>query len=355
MGKSSVTKHFAALGFPVFDADKCVHNIYSENKYVIESIQTIVPTCVVNGSISRSILSTEIKSNPSLLNSIESIVHPVVAEEREIFYNNACSQGHLMAIYDIPLLYEKEKLEQRIFDSIEEKKNRKDLLTITYKMVDYVVLATASANAQKERVLSRGTMDLGTFELILKKQVDDGYKRKLCDYAVHTDIGEGYTCAKSQVAHVVEDILSKNPNLYKDWLSRDRISWGAANCLASKSNSASNETPDATSIDTIIFDLDDTLIDSSVLLGEAHSCFLKHVEQTMPCTHVDLMQRLKTEFNNIKNSADNGEYQHSLHNYYALRKIALSNIATQYGEEGAVEEAMEVCARVGCVTFGLMA
>ena len=316
----------------------------------------IVPTCVVDGTISRSILSTEIKLNPTLLSSIECIVHPIVAQEREIFYNTACSQGHLMAIYDIPLLFEKEKLDKKILETFVEKNeevivNRRNILSVTYQMVDYVVVATADAITQKERVMQRGTMDMDTFNMILNKQVDDKYKRGLCDYKVYTDIGAGYTCAKAQVAHIVEDILSKNKDTYKQWLYREKRNDTAITTGVNDtpSTTSATDTDTDTTIDTIIFDLDDTLIDCTSLLAEVHAKFMQHVELSMPLTHVNLMPRLKEEFDRIKFMHSNSEYQWSMHDYYVLRKLALTNIAVKHGEEGGVDEAMEVCTYTVCL------
>lgn len=64
---------------------------------------------------------------------IESIVHPLVADKRKEFYNNAVSAGDLLVVYDIPLLFE----------------NR-----LSYD-VDYIVVATADEAVQKARVMQR--------------------------------------------------------------------------------------------------------------------------------------------------------------------------------------------------------
>ena len=45
----------------------------------------------------------------------------------------------------------------------------------------------------------------------------------------------------------------------------------------------------------------------------------------------------------------NSEYQWSMHDYYVLRKLALTNIAVKHGEEGGVDEAMEVCTYTVCL------
>ena len=84
--------------------------------------------------------------------------------------------------------------------------------------VDYIVVATAAADVQRQRVLNRPGMTDEKFQSILQKQVPDEEKRQKADYLVHTDYST-YHEAKAQVAKVIESIIEKNPALWDQWKS----------------------------------------------------------------------------------------------------------------------------------------
>ena len=89
-----------------------------------------------------------------------------VASERENFYDEACHDGCLAVVYDIPLLLEQGRSKHS---------------------VDYVVVVTASPETQRSRVLQRPLMTVDKFESIVGKQLPDSEKRKLADYVINTD------------------------------------------------------------------------------------------------------------------------------------------------------------------------
>ena len=133
MGKSSISKQFKRLGFPVFDADECVHQLYSKDGKAIESIRSILPDVIIDNAVNRPLLMNKIMNDSMILKHIESIVHPLVIKEREMFYEKLCNEEQFMVIYDIPLLFEN----RAKYD------------------VDYIIVATANYEEQKKRVLNR--------------------------------------------------------------------------------------------------------------------------------------------------------------------------------------------------------
>lgn len=199
MGKSTIANYFEKLGFPVFDADKEVHRLYSNNSPAVIEIQKIVPEAVLNGNVNRKVLSRKIVENPSLLKEIERIVHPMVIRNRKIFFQEAQRNHQLMVIYDIPLLFE----------------NRGNY------NVDYTIVVSASPELQKLRVLSRPEMNLEKFESILAKQVPDHEKQKMADFVISTDYS-GFSEAKSQASKVIEKIIESHPQKWEIWKSFDQ-------------------------------------------------------------------------------------------------------------------------------------
>jgi dephospho-CoA kinase len=194
MGKSTLTKQLMKLGIPVFDADLQVHKLYGHNGGAVEPIQSIFPEVIQDGAVNRVKLTARIMQDPTALQRIESIVHPLVHSERQRFYAHACSERRLMVVYDIPLLFE---------------------TTNKYEL-DYTIVASASEHVQRKRVLERPGMTAEKFAAISAKQVPDSEKRERADFVIQTDYA-GYAEAKAQLAKVLEAIIDRNPQLFEEW------------------------------------------------------------------------------------------------------------------------------------------
>lgn len=264
MGKSTLTKHFRQLGFPVFDADSAVHDLYGKHGEAVPLIQSLVPEAIIEYSVCRKTLSKYILENNQLLKQLESIVHPLVKEKREKFYQEACDRGHFLVVYDIPLLLENPSNHQ----------------------VDYVVVASASAEIQIERVLSRPGMTLEKFQSIHSKQIPDIEKRARADYVVDTGFPE-YSSARAQVASVIESIVDKHPEHWEQFITREKSSIFQGNTELLK------KTDDfilSDHVDLVVFDLDDTLVPTESALRAAQFAFLSFIAEVAPKTHVDLQQ-----------------------------------------------------------------
>jgi dephospho-CoA kinase len=135
--------------------------------------------------------------NATALRELEDIVHPLVAEERERFYEKANTDGDFLVVYDVPLLLENRESHD----------------------VDYIVVATADEETQKERVMARPGMTEEKFLSLLAKQMPDAEKRLLADYLVQTNF-PGYAPAKAQVAQLVTSIIQGRPDDWVAWKKR---------------------------------------------------------------------------------------------------------------------------------------
>lgn len=260
MGKSTITKQFRQLGFPVFDADDAVHELYSERGEAVPLIQSLVPEAIVNNAVCRKTLSEHVLRNNQLLKQLEGIVHPLVKNKRERFYQTACEQQQLFVVYDIPLLLE----------------------NLSNHQVDYVVVASASAETQQQRVLSRPGMTLDKFRSIVGKQMPDAEKRARADFIVNTDYPD-FSSARAQVAKLLEQILEKHPEHWNRYKNRRR---------SDEHPVVNNKEVFALSdyVDLVVFDLDDTLVPTEPALRAAQQAFLAFVSEKAPKTHVDLQQ-----------------------------------------------------------------
>lgn len=312
MGKSSVASHFARLGFPVFDADATVHKLYSKGGAAVNEINKIFPDAVIEGIVNRTILSNICLNTPDALKTLEGIVHPLVASERQIFYENANNQGHLCVIYDIPLLLEKPDSQK----------------------VDYVLVVTADAEIQKKRVLSRPNMSPEKFLSILSKQMPDHEKREKADFIIRTDY-RGYAPAKAQIARILETLIEAHPNIWTAWKSR-----GVASSIASTNVSKDEIVSDL--FDIVVFDLDDTLAPVGDVLMKAASAMMTFMEQKMPLTAAVAKASLRDTM--IAISKENMLITHDL---TEVRREALIVLSEDKGDEAMhVDEAIDVFIKV---------
>ncbi|CUI41227.1 dephospho-CoA kinase [Cognatishimia activa] len=178
MGKSTTAKMFADLGCAVWDADAAVHRMYSKDGAAVAPMGGAFPDAIVDGEVSRGVLKEIISQDANALKTIESIVHPLVAQDRNDFLAETKAE---IAVLDIPLLFENG----------------------AEAMFDAVACVSVSPDIQRQRVLARGTMSEAQFESILSKQMPIADKIAKSDYVIETDTLEH---AQQQVRSVIEDI-----------------------------------------------------------------------------------------------------------------------------------------------------
>lgn len=179
MGKTTTAKMFADQGAAVFDADGVVHKLYAKGGAAVPILKAGIPDCVVDGAVDRTRLSAQLSKDPLLFGVLESFIHPLIADLRARAQMDAAARGVDVFINDVPLLFE----------------------TGLDACMDKVIVVTASAKIQKERVLSRPGMSLEKFTEILARQMPDADKRKRADYLVTTD--QGMDIAREQVQKIM--------------------------------------------------------------------------------------------------------------------------------------------------------
>lgn len=184
MGKTTTAGLFAEAGVPVWDADAAVHRLYGPGGAAVMPIAALHPEAVVNGKVDRAELKRWIARDETALARIEAVVHPLVQADREVFLAELETD---IALVDVPLLFE----------------------TNASGSVDAVVVVSAPADTQRQRVLDRGTMETATFAAILARQMPDAEKRARADYVIETVSLEA---ARAGVHSVLTDIRRKLPD-----------------------------------------------------------------------------------------------------------------------------------------------
>lgn len=180
MGKSTTAAMFRDLGVPVHDSDEAVHRLYSGKAAAL--IEARFPGTVVDGVVDRERLAARVLGDREALRDLEAMVHPLVRADADAFLDRSRAAGAPVAVLDIPLLFE----------------------TGGRERVDRVVVVTAPAEIQRERVMARPGMTEERFARILERQVPDAQKRQMADYVI--DTSKGMEAARSAVGDLLRSL-----------------------------------------------------------------------------------------------------------------------------------------------------
>lgn len=164
MGKSTVAAMFADEGVPVFDADAAVHRLQGASGALIPAIEAAFPGTTGPLGVDRAALGAAVFGDDSAMKRLEAIVHPAVGAERAAFL--AENHAAPIIVFDVPLLFE----------------------TGGDRGVDKIVVVSAAADVQRERVLARAGQSPERLAAILARQYPDAEKRARADFVIATDV-----------------------------------------------------------------------------------------------------------------------------------------------------------------------
>jgi len=159
-GKSYVATNF---GYPVFNADHQVAELYKKNKKIFYKLKKILPKYISKFPIDKKEISTAILDHKNNLKKIVKIVHSEVRKKMLLFLkkNNKAK----IVILDIPLL-----LENKIND-----KN------------DILVFVDSKKSEILKRLKKRKNFNLKIFKKFKDIQLSSNYKKKKSDFIIKND------------------------------------------------------------------------------------------------------------------------------------------------------------------------
>ncbi len=167
-GKSTVSHFLRELQVPVIDADQISHQMTQPGTPQFKEIVELFGDQVLNpaGSLDRQKLGKLVFNDKNLLVKLEEILHPQIQKEVRAQRENLEKKGHQFAIYDVPLLFEK-NLE---------------------KNFDGIISVLSSEKNQIARVKARNPQ-LSEAEIIsrMAHQKPITYKRENSDYVIEND------------------------------------------------------------------------------------------------------------------------------------------------------------------------
>ncbi|MCA0026532.1 MULTISPECIES: dephospho-CoA kinase [unclassified Mesorhizobium] len=180
MGKSTTAKMFAEAGVPVHDSDETVHRLYAGKAAPL--VEAAFPGTTGAGGVDRAKLGARVLGDAAALKRLEAIIHPLVRADADAFLARNRAAGAPLAVLDIPLLFE----------------------TGGRDRVDKVVVVTAPAEVQRQRVLARPGMSEEKLASILASQVPDAQKRRQADFVI--DTSQGLDAARAEVEAIIADL-----------------------------------------------------------------------------------------------------------------------------------------------------
>jgi dephospho-CoA kinase len=166
MGKSTTAAMFAEEGAAIWDADQAVHRLYARGGAAVAPVAALCPEALEDGAIRRDTLALWVQAGPGNLTRLETVVHPIVAEDRARFL---AETGAAVAVFDVPLLFESGADAE----------------------MDLNVVVSVPEAVQRDRVLARAGMTAEKLALILSRQMPDAEKRRRADQVIDTSTLEG--------------------------------------------------------------------------------------------------------------------------------------------------------------------
>jgi dephospho-CoA kinase len=182
MGKSTTANFFREAGVPVHDSDAVVHRLYEGE--AVAPVEAAFPGVAKDGKIDRGKLTDRLVGKPDAIRQLESIVHPLVRAVSERFVSENAARGARVVVLDIPLLFE----------------------TGGENKVDAVVVVSAPAQVQRERVLKRPGMTAERLDALLARQMSDAEKRAHAHFVV--DSSRSFDSARAQVHGILRAVAS---------------------------------------------------------------------------------------------------------------------------------------------------
>jgi len=195
MGKSAAAAMLRRMQVPLFDADQAVHQLLAPGGAAVAPVaEAFLGVRNAAGGIDRRLLGPRVFGNPEMLARLEGIIHPMVADREKQFLARARARRASIAVLDVPLLFESRGSAR----------------------CDYVVVVSAPAMLQRQRVMRRSGMTEERFVAILKQQMPDAEKRRRADFVVPTGLDRRSSLRRLRA--IVRVLRQGKPRLAgRDW------------------------------------------------------------------------------------------------------------------------------------------
>ena len=160
-GKSAVSNIFEKQGIPIIDTDIISKQLMQKGGKCYEEVVSFFPDCVVDGTLSRSLLKNAVFSDKQKLAMLNDITHKHIRQATE---NEIAKNSGVMVVV-VPLMFESG------FD----------------KFCDCIIDVACSEDVRINRLINRDNISKELAESIIKSQLSDKERREKSDYIIEND------------------------------------------------------------------------------------------------------------------------------------------------------------------------
>ncbi|SFI83536.1 dephospho-CoA kinase [Myroides guanonis] len=180
-GKTTVARMFEKHGIPVYISDERAKLIMMQSE-IIQQIQTIFEEPVIQeGILDRKKIRELVFDNKELLDRLNSIVHPAVANDFKDWVRSHSDKAYVLK--ESAILFE----------------------TNSQSACEKIILVTAPEEVRIRRVVERDGVSKEGVKKIINQQISDYEKGKLSDFIIkNIDIKE----VEKEVLMIIRDFLS---------------------------------------------------------------------------------------------------------------------------------------------------
>lgn len=166
-GKSTVADLLEEYGVPVVAADELSRIVVARGSRGLQDVVELFGPGVVdeNGDLDRQKMAAIVFQDPGKRRELESILHPRIRERFEQVLDALEKAGHQVAVYEVPLLFEKNLQGE----------------------MKAVILVTADDAVRVERVRARDDVTQTEVRARMAAQMDEATKRRKADYVIENN------------------------------------------------------------------------------------------------------------------------------------------------------------------------
>ena len=176
-GKTFFSKLF---GYPVFNADLVVSNLYKKDKSLFKKIKKEFPSKVSSFPLKKEELLKIILQKKNNLKVLGKIVHPIVRKKMNNFFKK--NKKKKFVVLDVPLF-----LENRL-------NTKKDI----------IIFVEADKKKIKQKLKKRKNINLKLINILRKNQLPVGFKKKKSTFVIKNNFVRN--TAKKNVKLIMKEI-----------------------------------------------------------------------------------------------------------------------------------------------------
>ncbi|MEY4876061.1 MAG: hypothetical protein RL708_1210 [Bacteroidota bacterium] len=163
-GKSTVSKVFALLNVPIYNADNQAKYLLNNDADVIKKVKQVFGNDIYNNQeLDRKKMAAQVFEQPFLLQQLNEIVHPAVFND----FDNWCNehQQEPYVLKEAALIFE----------------------TILHQKLDAVMMVSSPEELRIERVMKRDSITKEQVLARIKNQMSEEEKLNRADYIIYND------------------------------------------------------------------------------------------------------------------------------------------------------------------------